>query len=143
MNVEELYSIDHIFDVQISHLLQSEPDNIRTFLGFDNKFRCLLVFDFLINQKCFKNVIFLDKNNQIKRPELTNIKFNLFYIEIQKRFDSSLLFSIEYKNSFLFNNDNFCSNDQNKTNDYSTFLSFEKKRRNDQSKTNDQFIDSK
>ena len=52
INVEELYSIKNIFDVQISHLLQFEPNNIRTFLGFDNKFRCLHVFDYLINQKC-------------------------------------------------------------------------------------------
>ena len=115
MNVIEMYSVKKISDAQISHLSQNEPNEIRTFLGFETKFRCFYVFDYLKKHKNslnFKKIKVLLNPNEIEFQSL--IKSNLFYLEIQNVSNYSMLFSIEYQDSFIFTNDST----------YSTFLSF-------------------
>lgn len=116
-NVAEIYSVKDVQDVQISHsyTIKSHKKIIKTFLGFDSKFRCLQVLDFLKNQN---NSIFdIELMDNIETNKSNIVKCNLYYLEIQSLFDSSILFSINYNESFNF----YINKDE-----FSTFLSFEK-----------------
>ena len=102
MNVDEIYSISNVNDVQISHLYQrDEEESIRTFLGFDSKFRMLHAFDFFNRkEKMYDDPILLVKEDQMIG---FNIKYDLYYIEIRSLFESSLFFSIDFTDSFQLN----------------------------------------
>lgn len=80
-NVDEYYSIKQIPDLQISHLFKEEsPINkfiIRTFLGFDNKFRCLQIFDYLSNNKKVSNTIDEIKLIDEKKFMMLNTTFSI------------------------------------------------------------------
>lgn len=117
MNVTENYSINKIEDVQISHISSNSKSkglSIRTFLGFESKFRCFHAFDYLLhnNNEIF-DLKFVDENEK----STNSIKYEFYYLELRSIFDSSSLFSINYIESFIFFNDY--------DDVYSTFLSFD------------------
>lgn len=121
-NVDELFSIKKIPDVQISHLFNKSKNDfsIRTFLGFENKFRCLQVFSYLTQFYSDQNkehfLIDISLMNITQNPEI-NIKYDMFYLEIQYLSEPSILFSVNFIDSFNFFND---YNDE-----LSTFLMFD------------------
>lgn len=126
LNVDELFEIKNIPDVQISHLLKNYQNNfstefvIGTFLGFENQFRCLHVFDYFVQMKKKKDVSIIDVFliNKIEYP-FNSIKYDMFYIEVRTFIDCSLMYSINNVDSFNFKN--CCSNE------ISTFYGFDNK----------------
>ena len=114
-NVSGIYSINKVQDVQISHLYvtKSQDKFIKTFLGFDSRFQCLKIFDYL--KKSIQKLSIYDVQ-LIEMDEFNFIKSNLYYLEVQSLFDSSILFSINYIDSFNFYND---------SKEPSTFFSFD------------------
>lgn len=106
INANEIYSLNHVDDVQINHLYNENPRKpyyltIRTFLGFLNKFQCLYAFEHFINMaKSNKN--FTDfqllSNFQFFYPK---IKHNLFYLEVNSFLcNNQIVFSMDYNESF-------------------------------------------
>lgn len=126
LNVDELFEIKNIPDVQISHLLKNYQNNfskefvIGTFLGFENQFRCIHLFDYFVRMKKKKNDSIIDVFliNKIEYP-LNSIKYDMFYIEVRTFIECSLMYSINNVDSF--NLKNCCSNE------ISTFYGFDNK----------------
>lgn len=124
-NVSEMYKIKNISDVQISHIYnQSKNSTIRTFFGFDNKFRCLLVYDYF---QCLASSVDKIKNDSIVDVILVNnfesadflnkVHYYHYYIEvpIQNKegykdqgtlFTPSILYSLNYVD-FINSKSNF------------------------------------
>lgn len=106
LNATEIYSIKNVPDVQINYLYQkSKIDKIevRVFFGFESQIRCLQVFDFLQKMNGNENNSFIDivlLNDNLNQLLYLNIKYDLYYLEIRTLFDYSILFSLNYLDSF-------------------------------------------
>ena len=85
INADQFYFIKKVNDVQVSHIYQvNQTDStIRTFLGFDDEFRCLHVYDYFQKLSKKHNPKIIDV---ILVPETKTINFkvhyDLYYIKI-------------------------------------------------------------
>lgn len=99
--------VKYVQDAQISHLYCSKSNEltIRTFLGFETIFRCLLVFDYL-SKNTKKSLCDIQLNFDSKYQ---NFSFDstLFYLEIKSSFDSTIIYSINCTDSFILCNSTF------------------------------------